>query len=1379
MKKRKTAGQSKLHKFFHKVDAIDRTGASVSGESSKKESEKSSYAVNDAIEEKWCDYLNGKASSLLPDSKEKIISPRKSKQNKDELTLHCSSFEDVIPLTPNVNKKGIIESKRREAKTEVAFGLFKTTGEGAISSVGSDSTSDQVLSVKEIVNRDNLPNSKHEESAEKCSTRGNCDSYSSKNERVEDKFGSVIISDRNQSLCGQENIPDEIDPKYSDQQKCQGTIDRNIIKLSSPSKKSNNSFELAKDIVEEYMEELLEDWDFTSCGQILETGTEELQLDSMQRCKVISVSDVPSSSSKVLVLSSTRENKIAKCELRGSWAFAFKGQPGDVINIRCESKYEGTWILGDETHKPSGNMGLLVEHPDILIAGTSVVGSLFCPRKSVLADRFRGYESASPPPSLLNNPNTILAKISPVDTKPQNSARIMLIGCIVHELLQISLKDNLHSVVDISKAASEILHSHKIAEDMYAAQVELIDIEKEVMNFVASIAKFIHSFVNGSSSKESCNSWGKGDCKDDIREWKGNICEVKDIEENLWVPSVGLKGKVDVTVQVKIHPRNGKGKLSSGDLKEVPLELKTGRSTYSPEHQGQVILYCIMMSALAAERGLDCIESGLLLYLREESMREILAGKREMRDLILLRNELAHYLSRGPVVSGKEEFEKITNQKSNKLDHAHLKCNHDLEKISKNHPMSLLAPQALKHLKPSHLDYFVYWSSLVCLESKECSSDSIAHLLWTMEAFEREKQGICLCHLMVENVKYVSGVEKEMDKTVFIEGHVHTLIRAKDFMLSSESNDLTSSGTSINSKLKATAFNVGEWVVISSDKRIAISCGNIVSLSQDKICVCLDRDITSRHGKGPFHVDKYDGYNSFGFLLTSLALLLEDNWSAARLRELIIERREPQFVKKLDGRMIIKCSPILKKLNHCQTRAVLRALSAKDYILIRGLPGTGNLNLVIKIFIPGKTATIVAMVQVFLAMGKSVLLTGHSHSSVDNVLKRLIDQGLGDNLIRLGRSGTQINEQIKPFMESVLTKNCCSPKDLEKVYNSKMIVGVTSMGCTHPLLCNRAFDVCIVDEAGQILLPVSLRPIISANVFVLVGDPQQLPPVVRGQHARALGFEETLFSSLESSDTTVTLDVQYRMNSVINKLANDMSYGSSLICANDMVANSTLSIPKYKDLIDQFKEDQWLHTLISSDLNDSVVFLDTGNTSDSEKQELVRKVIDGNNFTLQAEQICKYVNVCEAFLCKYVVDAFIAGGVLPSKIGVMAPYKDQVNFLKRVIHTESEDSTIEINTVDQFQGREKEIVLYSFTRSGNPSENNSKTKELQLLSNKQRLTVAFTRAKVKLICMGHMDILKSYSILNNFISFISEKNKISLHDEDAGFSWSKIFKMNK
>ncbi|KAL4711770.1 hypothetical protein ACJJTC_005939 [Scirpophaga incertulas] len=372
---------------------------------------------------------------------------------------------------------------------------------------------------------------------------------------------------------------------------------------------------------------------------------------------------------------------------------------------------------------------------------------------------------------------------------------------------------------------------------------------------------------------------------------------------------------------------------------------------------------------------------------------------------------------------------------------------------------------------------------------------------------------------------------------------------------------------------------------------------------------------------------------------------------------------------------------------------------------------------------PGKTQTICVLIQMLVALKQRVLVyCSISTSAVDTVLSRL-PKTL--KVMRLGAT-SRIAESLANRSERQLTANCSTVQELEALYNSMEVVGVTCLGAAHAVLSRTCFDVCIVDEATQVLQSTVLRPLFAAKRFVLVGDPEQLPPVVRSKAARRMGMEESLFHRLMSDEATISLRLQYRMNQTLADLANRVAYGGLLKCAGDAVANSQLNIDIQS--ISALTEDSaWLSIACSPKPEHAAVFVDLK----SQKQDV-------------SQDVKNCTNKVEASVVISLAETLIQGGIKSSDIGVIAPFRDQVALLKRSLA-----GLAEVSTVDQFQGKDKPVIIYSCTKK---EEQNQKTvREGEVLSDQRRLAVSVTRAKHKLIVVGSSSALQRYKPLQKLI----------------------------
>lgn len=186
---------------------------------------------------------------------------------------------------------------------------------------------------------------------------------------------------------------------------------------------------------------------------------------------------------------------------------------------------------------------------------------------------------------------------------------------------------------------------------------------------------------------------------------------------------------------------------------------------------------------------------------------------------------------------------------------------------------------------------------------------------------------------------------------------------------------------------------------------------------------------------------------------------------------------------------------------------------------------------------------------------------------------------------------------------------------------------------------------------------------------------------------RKLGADESLFARLDTPDATISLTHQYRMNKTITKLANDLTYLGALKCANNDVANATFKIKV-------ITKTKWIQRTLSPHIDQSVIFLNTGNVSNM-NNETVNRIFAGRNANIiQSPTKVKctriYTNYCETAIILAVVKELKAMGMTSNMIGIIAPYALQVELLRKSI-AKHFDNDIEVNTVDQYQGRDKEV----------------------------------------------------------------------------------------
>lgn len=450
-----------------------------------------------------------------------------------------------------------------------------------------------------------------------------------------------------------------------------------------------------------------------------------------------------------------------------------------------------------------------------------------------------------------------------------------------------------------------------------------------------------------------------------------------------------------------------------------------------------------------------------------------------------------------------------------------------------------------------------------------------------------------------------------------------------------------------------------------------------------------------------------------------------------RLRDLMLYDRQPSFRNNVKVQRS-------ESLNDSQNRAVEFAMSAEDIAIIHGPPGTG------------KTTTVVEVIRQAIASGERILACAPSNTAVDNLLEGLVTAG--ESAVRLGHPARVLEVVRNHTLDALVEQHDAYPviqdmireaeqlerragrftrgkpapgqkyqqrqeaRDLRKHARMMERQAVNEVLADARVVCatvsydfsiidDHEFDLVVIDEACQSVEPGCWVPLKFAHRIVLAGDHCQLPPTILSKPAAKEGFDISLMQRLvEHYGDTVTrqLTVQYRMHEQIMRFSSDRFYDGTLT-ADSSVAEHVLS---------------GLPTIPAEGVDDSpVVFIDTAGA--------------GWNEEIEENGLSKF-NPNEAKLVLDQVSALCEAGLSPSDIAVIAPYAAQVRWLRQ--HCEYDK--LEIDTVDGFQGREKEAVVMCTVRSNNKGE-------VGFLSDSRRMNVALTRARRKLVLIGDSSTLGS------------------------------------
>ncbi|PLW11381.1 hypothetical protein PCANC_21857 [Puccinia coronata f. sp. avenae] len=1016
---------------------------------------------------------------------------------------------------------------------------------------------------------------------------------------------------------------------------------------------------------------------------------------------------------------------------------------------------------------------VLILFPSLLISATVISNAPFCSRRSVLSTRL---------------------KISSTEI-----GEPIVRGNIVHEVIQNSLlrtqqEDPNLTAADSVQSIPDTWDINHIMQEARKACIrhisDLFMLGKSADEGVKMVSEHLQHLPSW-SSKYLIDRKDDGkvvlnqdavliDPRTNTRagqdEPRIGITGVLDTEEEIWSPKYGLKGKIDVTVEAHVleTPADSKNRFfkphNSSDPQIYPLEIKTGRQPSGIEHIAQTMLYTLLLS----DRYKVDITAGLLFYTSRDDLIRVRAVKDELRHLMMARNRLARYMHSEPSYSPEAsllkptdipDLEDLTAEHVHAPEHPILPEPIDSERgcckcfevegcmlyrKAVEQVDSLPAQRGIDalrelyerktyHLTPVHTEFFRRWEALVSHEEKELGK--LKKQIWTMSAEERERTGNALANMTIDHSFHPDDGSYDPTATSKIHRHTYRLVR-----LPTKSNSAAVHENKASSLLFGHISKHDPVVISIEGKRLGIARGFVLDLAPTSITVGLDHRLeeiealpvgthlmtyltqyaaTQPHGSSVrYRIDKDELLAGMGKIRDNLAQLFLENGNT-KLRELVVDLRKPSFNPSHLEKMLTENNRA-GHLNEEQVNVLTKVLAAEDYALVLGMPGTG------------KTTTIAELIKTLISMGKTVLLTSYTHSAVDNILSKLVDSKI--DMLRLGNV-----DKVASALRRFTLQESDAPQSmeaLEKKLMSPRLVATTSLSINHPLFNRRSFDYCIVDEASQVTLPTCLGPLRYANIFVLVGDHYQLPPLVKNPKAKAGGLETSLFKLLTEAHpvAVASLAMQYRMNDDIMSLSNALIYEGRLRSADPSISNLGLEIP-LGIVTDAFHaqdppagclESCWIADIMQP--TRSVVFANTDLLHGKESKM-------GNQLQ----------NEAEAHLALQLVNALVQRGVPASEIGIIAPYRQQIKLLSSLSQAHPE---LEILTADKSQGRDKACIIMSMVR------NNAEEEVGELLRDWRRINVCLTRAKRKLVLLGSKQTLRHSHVLGQFFDFISTRGWI-------------------
>lgn len=459
----------------------------------------------------------------------------------------------------------------------------------------------------------------------------------------------------------------------------------------------------------------------------------------------------------------------------------------------------------------------------------------------------------------------------------------------------------------------------------------------------------------------------------------------------------------------------------------------------------------------------------------------------------------------------------------------------------------------------------------------------------------------------------------------------------------------------------------------------------------------------------------------------------------AALREIILGYKMP-VVSDIKN---ASSTQIVSRLNTSQQHALYNIMQSQDVAIVHGPPGTG------------KTTTLVEAIRITVQEERQVLVTAPSNAAVDLLVDKLSEAGL--KVLRIGHPARVTEQTLSKTLDARIAnhehyrdlrnmrkrmeqlrdmafkykreygyserqqrklllqeaKALKADADVLEFYiindllQNSEVIACTLVGSSHPSLRGKKYKTVFIDEAGQALEPACWIPIIRAERVVLAGDHHQLPPTVKSFEAGKAGLSKTLFEKCiqRHPQTAVMLQTQYRMHEEI------MQFSARYFYDDKLIADSSVA-----------------RALLAEDIP-PIEFIDTAGCGYTEEQD--------------PETLSRYNEEEARFLIRQVERLILHFGTdnWRFSIGIITPYSAQVERLIKLAEASKElaalASLITINTVDAFQGQERDVIAISLVRSNEKSE-------VGFLGDIRRMNVAMTRARKKLIMIGDSATLGSH-----------------------------------
>ncbi len=592
---------------------------------------------------------------------------------------------------------------------------------------------------------------------------------------------------------------------------------------------------------------------------------------------------------------------------------------------------------------------------------------------------------------------------------------------------------------------------------------------------------------------------------------------------------------------------------------------------------------------------------------------------------------------------------------------------------------------------------------------------------------DKKQQGVCWYPVQIKKSKIGFGDRIMLDLERFDANQSHVFSSGKSVSLFSNHGDFQGQEYCVNGVIN----------VVKKDLMV-------VTLQSDGYPEWLE--------DGKIGVDLLFDEASYREMESTLkAVIKAEKGRLGELKEVLLGFREASFSQR-------QFIPI-PELNEAQNQVVKLVDAADDLAIIHGPPGTG------------KTTTLIAAIADSLTKNRQVLVCAPSNAAVDLLVEKLIDKSI--NTIRIGHPARVDDKILSQTLDAKITTHP-SYKDLKKLkktaeeyknlgrkykrnfgpeeraqrkrlfdeasrikedaenlenyitydlFQHTQVFACTLVGAANSVLKGMDFPVVFIDEAGQGLEAATWIPILKAQKVVMAGDHLQLSPTIKSFEAAKAGLSETLFEKAikRRPETSRMLTIQYRMPQIIMGFSSQQFYKGQLVAAENTLKHQLLEEEPVLEFIDT---------------------AGSGFSEHKEKDSLSTLNAEEAKFTLTyLENILKRVGI---------------GRIKQENwnIGLISPYRAQVRKFQELIfenydfpNIRSFSELLTIDSIDGFQGQERDIIVISLVRS-------NEIGEIGFLADIRRMNVALTRAKRKMVIVGDSATLSNHPFYNELLNYV-------------------------